>query len=267
MSLTMPVMPNLNDLILQIREVALQAGDVILDIYRSEFEIREKSDASPVTEADEAAERLIIPALRQLAPGIPIIAEEAAAAGQLDTIAGDYFWLVDPLDGTKEFIARRDEFTVNIALIERGKPVMGVVHAPALGSTYYGAGSGTAMAEIDGNAALPINVRQIPSDGATVVSSRSHGNEEKLNELTGKMKIAGHRTAGSSLKFCLVATGEADIYPRYGPTCEWDTAAGHAVLNAAGGSVKLLDGGDFMYGKSDIKFLNPQFIARGLDGP
>lgn len=260
----MPAIPNLNDLIPQIREISIQAGAVILDIYRSDFEIREKSDASPVTEADEAAERLIIPALRQLAPGIPVIAEEAAAAGKLDTLVGDYFWLVDPLDGTKEFVARRDEFTVNIALIERGRPIMGVVHAPALGRTYYGADPGSAMAEIDGKAPHSIRVRSIPRDGATVVSSRSHGNEEKLNELTGKIKIAGHRTAGSSLKFCLVATGEADIYPRYGPTCEWDTAAGHAVLNAAGGSVKLLDGGDFLYGKSDIKYLNPQFIARGL---
>ena len=265
MPVTSTKIPDLQGLIPEIRNVAIQAGTLILGIYRSDFEVREKSDASPVTEADEAAERLIIPALRALTPNIPIIAEEAAAAGELDTISGDYFWLVDPLDGTKEFIARRDEFTVNIALIERGKPVMGVVHAPALGSTYYGAGSGTAMAEIDGNAALPINVRQIPSDGATVVSSRSHGNEEKLNELTGAMKISGHRTAGSSLKFCLVATGEADIYPRYGPTCEWDTAAGHAVLHAAGGSVRLLDGGDFNYGKTDVKYLNPQFIARGLD--
>ena len=266
MSSTMPVIPDLDDMIPKIRDVALQAGDLILNIYRSDFEVREKSDASPVTEADEAAERLIIPALRALAPEIPIIAEEAAAAGKLDTISGDYFWLVDPLDGTKEFIARRDEFTVNIALIERGKPVLGVVHAPALGKIYYCAGHGSAMAEIDNRPAHRIAARHTPKDGAIVVSSRSHGNAEKLSELTGALKVAGHRTAGSSLKFCLVAAGEADIYPRYGPTCEWDTAAGHAVLNAAGGSVRRLDGGDFNYGKSDGNYLNPQFIARGLDG-
>jgi 3'(2'), 5'-bisphosphate nucleotidase len=260
----MPTKSRYEALIPELRNIAIRAGALILDIYRSDFEVREKSDSSPVTEADEAAERLIIPALRALAPGIPVIAEEAAAAGELDRISGDNFWLVDPLDGTKEFIARRDEFTVNIALIERGRPVLGVVHAPALGSTYYGAAPGSAMAEIGNLPAQSISARRVPADGAIVISSRSHGNEEKLKELTGKMKIAGHRTAGSSLKFCLVATGEADIYPRYGPTCEWDTAAGHAVLQAAGGSVRLLDGGEFVYGKSDIKFLNPQFIARGL---
>ena len=261
---TMPKIPQFDSFIPELRDIAVRAGSLILDIYRSDFEVRKKSDASPVTEADEAAEHLILPALRALAPDIPIIAEEAAAAGELDTLSGDYFWLVDPLDGTKEFIARRDEFTVNIALIERGKPILGIVHAPALGNTYYGALPGSAMAEIGDNTAHSINARRVPADGAIVVSSRSHGNEKELDKLTGTMKVAEHRTAGSSLKFCLVATGEADIYPRYGPTSEWDTAAGHAVLQAAGGSVRMLDGGEFIYGKSDVKFLNPQFIARGL---
>jgi 3'(2'), 5'-bisphosphate nucleotidase len=258
--------PDPDGLIPEIREIALRAGALILDVYRGDFEVRDKSDASPVTEADEAAESLILPALRAVTPGIPIIAEEEAAAGRIETIDGDYFWLVDPLDGTKEFVARRDEFTVNIALIERGVPVLGVVHAPALGTTYYGARPGSAMAESGAGPAHPIKVRPVPEDGAIVVSSRSHGNADKLKELTGKIRIAGHRTAGSSLKFCLIATGEADIYPRYGPTSEWDTAAGHAVLNAAGGSVRLLDGGEFVYGKSEARFLNPEFIARGLDG-
>ena len=261
---TMPKFPHFDFLIPELRDIAVRAGSLILDIYRSNFEVREKPDASPVTEADEAAEHLIIPALRALAPDIPIIAEEAAAAGKLDSLSGDYFWLVDPLDGTKEFIARRDEFTVNIALIERGKPILGIVHAPALGNTFYGARPGSAMAEIGDNPAHSITARRVPAAGAIVVSSRSHGNEEELDKLTGTMKVAGHRIAGSSLKFCLVAAGEADIYPRYGPTCEWDTAAGHAVLQAAGGSVRMLDGGEFIYGKSDVKYLNPQFIARGL---
>lgn len=251
------------DLVDALRDIALRAGEVILEIYRSDFEVREKTDASPVTEADEAAERLILPALRALAPGIPIIAEEEAAAGRVEAINGDYFWLVDPLDGTREFVARRDEFTVNIALIERGRPVLGVVYAPALGATYLGAGPGTATARTDSGPPRPIAARAVPADGAVVVSSRSHGDREKLNELTGSIKLAGHRTAGSSLKFCLVATGEADIYPRYGPTHEWDTAAGHAVLLAAGGSMRTLDGVDLVYGKD--KFLNPQFIARGRD--
>ncbi len=245
------------------RDIARDAGALILEFYRDGFEVREKADSSPVTEADEAAERLILPALRALVPDIPVIAEEAVAAGRIETITGDRFWLVDPLDGTKEFIARNDEFTVNIALIEAGRPVLGVVYAPALETMYSGAGPGTAEVAKGSEPGRAIAARATPQDGAVVVSSRSHGDREQLAELTGRMKIAGHRTAGSSLKFCLVAAGEADIYPRYGPTCEWDTAAGHAVLAAAGGSVRTLDGAELSYAKAD--FLNPQFIARGLD--
>jgi 3'(2'), 5'-bisphosphate nucleotidase len=246
-----------------VRDVARRAGDVILDIYNSDFEVRRKDDASPVTEADEAAERVILPELRALTPEIPIIAEEEVAAGRADTLSGECFWLVDPLDGTKEFIARNDEFTVNIALIRSGRPVLGVVFAPVLDHMYAGAGGGTASLQAGREDRRPIAVRAVPDDGAVMISSRSHGDPDSLAKLTAEIRVSGHRIAGSSLKFCLVAAGEADIYPRYGPTHEWDTAAGDAVLRAAGGSVRTLDGNDLVYGKK--KFLNPQFIARGLD--
>ena len=251
------------ELIDAICDLARRAGDVILEIYDSDFEVRRKDDSSPVTEADEAAERVILPELRALTPGIPIIAEEEAAAGRFDTLSGDYFWLVDPLDGTKEFVSRNDEFTVNIALIRAGRPVLGVVFAPVLDAMYAGAGPGTASLETANEKRRPIAVRAVPEDGAVMISSRSHGDPDSLAELTAKIRVAGHRIAGSSLKFCLVAAGEADIYPRYGPTHEWDTAAGDAVLRAAGGSMRTLDGEDLLYGKD--KFLNPRFIARGLD--
>ena len=250
-------------LIDEIRDLARRAGDVILDFYRTDFEIRRKDDASPVTEADEAAERVILPALRALTPGVPVIAEEEAAAGRIESISGDYFWLVDPLDGTKEFIAGNDEFTVNIALIHTVRPVLGVVYAPALDAMYAGTGPGTADLETPGAARRAIVVRAVPEGGAVMISSRSHGDPSSLTELTESLHVAHHRITGSSLKFCLVAEGEADIYPRYGPTSEWDTAAGDAVLRAAGGSVRTLDGADLFYGKD--KFRNPRFIARGLD--
>jgi len=250
-------------LIDEIRDLARRAGDVILDFYRTDFEIRRKDDASPVTEADEAAERVILPALRALTPGVPVIAEEEAAAGRIESISGDYFWLVDPLDGTKEFIAGNDEFTVNIALIHTVRPVLGVVYAPALDAMYAGTGPGTADLETRGAARRAIVARAVPEGGAVMISSRSHGDPNSLAELTESLHVASHRITGSSLKFCLVAEGEADMYPRYGPTSEWDTAAGDAVLRAAGGSVRTLDGADLFYGK--VKFRNPRFIARGLD--
>ncbi len=255
--------PRPAELLDEIRDIARRAGEVVLDHYRSDFEVRRKDDASPVTEADEAAERIILQALRALTPGVPVIAEEEAAAGRIEALSGDWFWLVDPLDGTKEFIARNDEFTVNVALIHAGRPVLGVVLAPALDTMYAAAGPATASIESGDTGRRPIAARAVPANGAVLVSSRSHGDPDSLAELTANLVVTDHRIAGSSLKFCLVATGEADIYPRYGPTHEWDTAAGHAVLTAAGGSVRTLDGEDLLYGKE--KFLNPRFIARGLD--
>ncbi len=242
--------------------IARRAGTVILDHYRRGVAVEHKQDASPVTAADRDAEAMIARALAGIDPAIPLVAEEAAAAGAAPAEGGTRFWLVDPLDGTKEFIRRNGEFTVNIALIEDGAPVLGVVHAPALAETYSGVRGGPARRARRGGPAQAIAARAVPPGGAVVVSSRAHGDREKLAAMIGGTRIACHRTIGSSLKFCLLAAGEGDLYPRFGPTCEWDTAAGHAVLAAAGGSVCTLDGAPLGYGKKD--FLNPEFVARGL---
>ncbi|TQV83980.1 3'(2'),5'-bisphosphate nucleotidase CysQ [Denitrobaculum tricleocarpae] len=247
-----------------LRLIAERAGKVILQYYvdAEEITVRQKDDASPVTDADEAAETFILGALNTLTPHIPVVSEEAASAGEIPEIDGDFFWLVDPLDGTKEFISRNGEFTVNIALIEHGVPVAGVVHAPALAMTWTGAGEGTANFSETDNPPMKISVREIPDEGATVVASRRHGTGEKLEQFLASRKINDRVTAGSSLKFCLVASGQADLYPRFGRTMEWDTAAGHAVLLAAGGDVWTLENEPLDYGKAG--FENPDFIAEGV---
>ncbi|MBM3487778.1 MAG: 3'(2'),5'-bisphosphate nucleotidase CysQ, partial [Alphaproteobacteria bacterium] len=234
--------------------LALEAGAVILRHYGGAFEVRSKRDSSPVTLADEEAERLIVAGLRALTPAIPVVAEEEVAAGAVTSVGDQPFWLVDPLDGTKEFVARNGEFTVNIALVAAGVPVLGVVHAPARSLTYTAHGPGTAMRAIGGGAPASIAVRAPPADGIVVVSSRSHNDRERLRGLVGERPVAAWQILGSSLKFCHLAEGAADLYPRYGATSEWDTAAGHAVLAAAGGAVATLDGGPLGYGKPG--FLN-----------
>lgn len=253
-----------DDLMAALRLIAERAGKVILQYYvdAEEIDVRQKDDASPVTDADEAAETFILGALNTLTPHIPIVSEEAAAAGEVPQIDGDFFWLVDPLDGTKEFLSRNGEFTVNIALIEHGVPVAGVVHAPALAMTWAGAGEGTATFSETDNPPMPISVREIPAEGATVVASRRHGTGEELERFLSSRSVKDRVTAGSSLKFCLVASGQADLYPRFGRTMEWDTAAGHAVLLAAGGEVWTLDNEPLDYGKPG--FENPDFIAEGV---
>jgi 3'(2'), 5'-bisphosphate nucleotidase len=247
----------------RVREIAWDAGAEILKFYRDGFGVREKADSSPVTEADEAAERIIIPALRALAPRVPVVAEEMMAAGAVVDVVGRPFWLVDPLDGTREFVEKRDEFTVNIALVVDRRPVLGVVYVPAREETYAAAGPGTATASRGNRNARPIAARHPPKDGVVVTASRRHGDTEKMDRLLGTMKVKETRITGSSIKFCLIAAGEADIYPRYGATSEWDTAAGHAVLAAGGGTVRTVDGAELLYAKP--KFLNPEFIARGLE--
>ncbi|MDX5409564.1 MAG: 3'(2'),5'-bisphosphate nucleotidase CysQ [Thauera sp.] len=237
------------------------AGDVVMAVYRTDFSVRGKEDASPVTEADERAEALIVPALEALLPGVPVIAEEAVAGGRQPEIA-DRFWLVDPLDGTKEFISRNGEFTVNIALVEHGTPVLGAVLAPALDRLFCGAAGVGAFVEQDG-VRQPIRCRAAPPDGLTVVASRSHGDAAALDAFLAGRTVAALRNAGSSLKLCLIAAGEADLYPRLGRTMEWDIAAGHAVLSAAGGKVLTLDGASLRYGKPGLD--NPHFFACGLD--
>jgi len=237
--------------------VSLEAGGEILRICRGPLDARSKSDDTPVTEADLAADRVIVRALAQLAPGIPIVSEESTP----ETPPGaDQFWLVDPLDGTRELIAGRGEYTVNIALVRNGAPVLGVVHAPALGQTYFASGPRRVFFIEDHGAPQAINARH-PGPGALVaLASRSH-RDAATDAYLREHGVTGTIGIGSSLKFCLLAKGEADLYPRFGRTMEWDTAAGHAVLAAAGGSVTTLDGADLGYGKADLE--NPAFICRG----
>src|SRR4051794_3835712 len=229
--------------------------------YATDFGFHSKDDASPVTLADHRAEALIVEALQALAPDIPIVAEESVAAGNVPKI-GERFWLVDPLDGTKEFIKRNGEFTVNIALIENGSPVLGVVCAPALGALYAGAAAGPAYLR-DSAGTRALRCRTVPAEGLTVVASASHGDPGALDEFLKGRRVAARRAIGSSLKLCLVAAGEADLYPRFGRTMEWDIAAGHGVLAAAGGSVADVAGAPLRYGKPG--FENPAFVARGPD--
>src|ERR1700729_2437294 len=240
--------------------IAYDAGAIILKHYADEIVARRKDDESPVTAADEEAERFILKRLAHLAPGVPILAEEAVAAGRVPKI-GHRFFLVDPLDGTKEFISRNGEFTVNIAEIVEGKPVRGVVHAPAKERLFFGemlSGAYEAFAPPGGapdfGEAKRIQARAVPKAGMIAVASRSH-RDAKTDEYLAQFQVKEFVSAGSSLKFCLVAAGEADIYPRHGRTMEWDTAAGHAVLRAAGGTVTRWDGGPFTYGKPG--FENP----------
>ena len=246
--------------------LAHDAGRAIMSIYASDFATRYKGDLSPVTEADELAERVILAGLAKHFPGVPVIAEEQVAAGHVPTIA-ERFFLVDPLDGTKEFLSRNGEFTVNIAVIENSVPTSGVVYAPATRQMFWGeSGKGAACAMISpdehctGHGFAGISVRAVPSDGLTVLASRSHRDAETEAYLS-KLHVKSLISAGSSLKFCRVASGEADLYPRFGRTMEWDTAAGQAVLEAAGGKVLDVAGQPLRYGKVNRGYDNPAFIA------
>jgi 3'(2'), 5'-bisphosphate nucleotidase len=252
---------DLRELLEGARRAARAAAPAILEIYHTPFEVRSKADASPVTEADERAEAIIIAALAKLAPEIPVVAEEMASRGE--AIAAERFWLVDPLDGTREFVAKNGEFTTNIGLIEGDRPVLGVVHLPVTNVTYAGAGAGTAIRQERDATPVAIAVRRIPATGAIIACSRSHGNNDKMTAYLATLRQPQSRIAGSAAKFCFVAEGSADLYPRFGPTMEWDTAAGHAVVEAAGGSVTGLDGTRFRYAKPG--FRNPEFLAKGRD--
>ncbi|GBD47767.1 3'(2'),5'-bisphosphate nucleotidase CysQ [Methylopila sp. Yamaguchi] len=250
--------------------LCVEAGRAILDVYDAEaIVVRSKDDRSPVTDADERAEEILHAVLAKLFPGVTVIAEEAASRDGAPTEAPETFLLVDPLDGTREFINRNGEFTVNVGLISRRAPVLGCVHAPALGATWIGAaGRGAFKAEaairdVPAPAAYrPIAVRQRPAAGLCAVASRSHADAE-TEAFLEKLGVVERRSAGSSLKFCLVAEAAADVYPRFGPTMEWDTAAGHAVLAAAGGAVTRPDMTPFDYGKAEAGFRNGGFVAWG----
>ena len=237
-------------------EAAREAGEAILTVVRRGFEVEAKQDTSPVTEADRAAELVILAALARCAPGAPVIAEEEVAAGRIPA-HDDTFFLVDPLDGTKEFIRGGDDYTVNIGLIENGSPRLGVVFAPATGRLHGGCvGDGAWLDEGAGRRAISTRGR-----GAEIaaVASKSHLNQATIDYLEAAVGQCAFVSVGSSLKFCIVAEGQADIYPRAAPTSEWDTAAGHAVLLAAGGLVDGPDGTALRYGKR--AFLNRAFVA------
>ncbi|PPK51388.1 3'(2'),5'-bisphosphate nucleotidase CysQ [Marinobacter persicus] len=239
--------------------IADEASEKVLHIYQSEFKVHFKEDNSPITAADLAANDIIVQGLRRVARDIPIVSEESAEAPWEERKHWRRFWLVDPIDGTKDFTQRTGEFTINIAMIEDGEPVMGVVIAPALKEAYWGVkGEGAYKRDRTGKA-RHIRVAEL-RDSLRVVASKNHLNEDTRAFIA---KLGSHETvqAGSSLKFCRIAEGHADIYPRMGPTCEWDTAAAHAVLAAAGGKVQTLEGEPLKYGKENV--LNPWFIAAG----
>ena len=240
----------------EIAEAAREAGEAILTVVRRGFDVEAKQDSSPVTEADRAAELVILAALARAAPGVPVIAEEEVAAGRIPA-HGDVFFLVDPLDGTKEFVRGGDDYTVNIGLIEGGTPKLGAVFAPATGRLHGGlVGEGAWLEE--GNGRQPISSRA-RGEQLTAVASKSHLNQATIDYLHEAAGECDYVAIGSSLKFCIVAEGKADIYPRASPTSEWDTAAGHAVLLSAGGLVDGPDGDALRYGKPT--FLNRGFVA------
>lgn len=255
-----------NALAFEFARICSLAAVKVMEVYNSDFDTRGKADRSPVTDADELAEAIILEALDKLVPGVPVLAEESFAAGLRPQTDGAFI-LVDPVDGTKEFINRNGEFTINIALVENRIPTAGCVFAPArerifVGGTTAWAGPLEAGQPVSPDALEPIATRTVPASGPTAVMSRSHADEKTL-AFADSVGVTEKVSAGSSLKFCLVAEGSADVYPRFGPTCEWDTGAGHAVLRAAGGEVLTPEGEPFLYGKSETDYLNGAFVAWG----
>jgi 3'(2'), 5'-bisphosphate nucleotidase len=251
-----------SELLAAVRGIARRAGREILEVYGTDFQASAKQDDSPLTEADLRAHRAIIAELTRLTPGLPILSEESAE--EVSWEQRQYwqrYWLVDPLDGTKEFIARNGEFTVNIALIEGNRPVLGVVHIPVADTTYSGAPGTGAWRESGDRPPLPIAARRLALPPLRILGSRSHGSPK----LAAKLEAMGpheFRAAGSSIKLCLIADGSADFYPRLGGSSEWDIAAGQAIVEAAGGQVvSLADGESLRYNKPDL--LNPKFLAYG----
>ncbi len=249
----------LASLLAELTPLIHEAGALVMRVYATDFQVEVKGDESPVTLADQCAEKVIFEGLRRLTPDIPVVGEEAASAGDIPDVS-NRFWLVDPIDGTKEFVNRNGEFTVNIALVEHGIPVLGLVLAPALETLYAGAVGVGAWVEVR-HERRAISARTVPTDGLTVVGSRHHGNDAAVDAFLGGRRVAAHRMVGSSLKLCLLAEGLADVYPRFGRTMEWDTAAGDAILRAAGGAVRTIGGELLAYGKPG--FENPDFAAWG----
>lgn len=250
-------------------QLAVAAGKAIMEVYAGPIDVERKADASPVTEADRRAEEIILRGLRKEWPAIPCVAEEEVSSGKLPQVGDRSFFLIDPLDGTKEFVNRREDFTVNIALVEAGVPVAGVVYAPARRELFSGVAGEASRARVDSSGVIHDRVAISVRDAAAapvIVASRSHRTPE-TDAIIARFPGAELVSVGSSLKFCLVAAGEADLYPRLGRTMEWDTAAGDAVLRAAGGTTLTLEGQPLTYGKRlpghADEFANPAFICHG----
>jgi 3'(2'),5'-bisphosphate nucleotidase len=266
-------LPNDTDLIDALVAASIAAGDIIIAVRNAGLSVDRKADRSPVTEADRAAEREIAARLAKAAPGIPVVGEEAVSEGRIPDV-GNAFFLVDPLDGTREFIKGGNDFTVNIGLVRDGKPAVGVIFVPATGKLYGGAaGTGAWKAEVVAGKVgtrTPMQVRSAPSGPIDVVASKSHRTKE-TDDFIARFEVGCLVSAGSSVKFCVIAAGEADLYPRMGTTMQWDTAAGEAILRAAGGRVVTMEGAPLFYGRGpgpgEEAFRNPWFIATGSVEP
>jgi 3'(2'), 5'-bisphosphate nucleotidase len=253
---------DLQSLLPEVRALVAAAGSAILEVYATAHDVEYKADDSPITRADRAAHDILSAGLQRLTPGIPVLSEESSDGHEAAVRHGwEQFWLIDPLDGTKEFINRNGEFTVNVALIRGHRPVLGIVAAPVLDVVYYGAEGLGAHVARGAATGTPIHVRKPAAAPLVVVGSRSHRGDS-LDAVLARLGPHEMRPMGSSLKFCLVAEGAADFYPRLGPTCEWDTAAAQAVVEAAGGAVTTLDGQPLRYNERDT-LLNPHFMAFG----
>ena len=265
-TLPAPTAAERNQLATLFASIASQAGVVVMEVYESAFETRTKADYSPVSDADERAEEIILARLEEALPGVPVLAEERAAREGLAENVAEAFLLVDPVDGTKEFVQRKGDFTVNIALICGGKPMAGCVYAPARREMYFGGADAHLIEAFAPGEMLRegrlLKARAYPAEGLTAMTSSSHL-DERTKAFLAEHKIASQTAIGSSLKFCWLAAGKADVYPRWGPTMEWDTAAGHAVLNAAGGQMLKPDGSPFTYGNGTEGFRNGPFVAWG----
>lgn len=254
----------LTELLPEVVQLAQRAGNAILSVYSEQFEVTHKTDQSPLTMADLRSHEIISQGLRALTPDLPVLSEEASDISYEQRQQWTRYWLVDPLDGTKEFVSRNGEFTVNIALIDNHVPVLGVVHVPVTSTTYTGATGVGAYRRIDGQAPEPLQVRSPAGTPLRIVGSRSHRGDT-LDKYLPKLAPYELVAVGSSLKFCLVAEGSADFYPRFGPTSEWDTAAAQAVVEAAGGAVVKTNGEQLRYNtKADL--LNPHFLVYGDRG-
>lgn len=259
----------MNEMLNEVTLIARAAGEAIMEVYRGHIEVERKEDNSPLTVADLAANHVIQSNLKKLSPELPIISEESASIDYGIRSGWRRYWLVDPLDGTREFIKRNDEFTVNIALIDEGRPVLGVVYAPALGLMYSASAEAGAIKQQGTSAPKVIRARTLHAANPVIAGSRSHAGEKMesfLQQVESRLGPPKLLSLGSSLKICLVAEGEADVYPRLGPTSEWDTAAAQAVLECAGGSIVDREGNVLRY-NTKASLLNPEFFACGIAPP